>query len=99
MVQDIIGVLVIVLVYVCVFIVVFSPTLYAFWIYLVSRKVKMKRKGFAGDGPDHTLHQSRSRVLRFSPCGRLLSRREGRGKGRTRCKSVAYCPGLTTEVL
>ena len=48
MVQDIIGVLVIVLVYVCVFIVVFSPTLYAFWIYLVSRKVKMKRKGLLG---------------------------------------------------
>lgn len=45
MAQDIIGVAVILLVYVCFFIVVFAPTLYAVWIYLVSRKVKMKRKG------------------------------------------------------
>ena len=45
MVQDIIGVALIVLVYACLFIVVFAPTLYAVWFYLISRKVKIRRKG------------------------------------------------------
>jgi hypothetical protein len=44
-VQYIISVTVIILIYLCFFIVIFSPTIYAGWIYLVSKKVKLKKKG------------------------------------------------------
>lgn len=45
MARDIVSVGVIVLVYVCLFVVVFTPTIYAVWLYAVSRKVKINRKG------------------------------------------------------
>ncbi len=45
MVQYVFSVAVIILIYVCFFIVLFSPTIYAFWIYAVSRKVNLKKKG------------------------------------------------------
>lgn len=45
MVKYIISVTVIILIYLCFFIVIFSPTIYAGWIYLVSKRVKLKKKG------------------------------------------------------
>jgi len=45
MVQEIIGVALIGLFYFCVIIVLFAPTLYAAWIYLISKKVRLKTKG------------------------------------------------------
>ncbi len=33
------------LVYLCLFVIFFSPSIYAFWIYLVGRKVKFKKTG------------------------------------------------------
>ncbi|MDQ7782916.1 MAG: hypothetical protein RDU20_08565 [Desulfomonilaceae bacterium] len=45
MAHYIIGTAVIVLIYFCFFIVIFSPTIYAFWIYLVGKKVKLRKKG------------------------------------------------------
>ena len=45
MVMDYIGLAVIFLVYLCLFIIVFSPTLYAVWFYFISRQVSVKRKG------------------------------------------------------
>jgi uncharacterized protein (DUF58 family) len=45
MVRDIISVGLIVLVYVCLFVVVFAPTIYATWFFIVGRRVKIKRKG------------------------------------------------------
>jgi hypothetical protein len=44
-VEYVFSVTVIALVYLCLLIVVFSPSLYAGWIYLVSRKLAVKRKG------------------------------------------------------
>lgn len=48
MASYLVGVAVIILVYVCFFIVIFSPSIYAFWIYAVSRKVNLKKKGLLG---------------------------------------------------
>ncbi|MBI4962302.1 MAG: hypothetical protein HY913_03420 [Desulfomonile tiedjei] len=45
MVRDIVGVAIIVLVYACFVIIVFSPTIYAAWFYVVGRKMKLKSKG------------------------------------------------------
>lgn len=45
MIVDYIGLALILLVYVCLFIIVFSPTLYAAWFYFISRQVAVKRKG------------------------------------------------------
>ncbi len=45
MVQYVISVTVIILIYLCFFIVIFSPTIYAVWFYLVSKKVKLRKKG------------------------------------------------------
>jgi hypothetical protein len=45
MLQTVIGTAVIILVYLCLFIIVFSPTIYALWIYLIGRKVTGKKKG------------------------------------------------------
>lgn len=41
----VISIAIIALVYICLLIVVFFPTLYAGWIYLVSRKLAVKKKG------------------------------------------------------
>ncbi len=45
MIVDYIGLAVIFIVYLCLFIIVFSPTLYAVWFYFISRQVSLKRKG------------------------------------------------------
>jgi hypothetical protein len=45
MATHILGIVIIGLVYFCLFILAFSPTLYTGWIYLVSRKVSAKKKG------------------------------------------------------
>ena len=45
MFKDIIGVAVIGIIYLCIFIVMFSPSLYAGWLYLMSRYTKVKRVG------------------------------------------------------
>jgi hypothetical protein len=42
MLQDVAGLAIIVLFYVCLAIIVFAPTLYAVWFYIVSRKIKGK---------------------------------------------------------
>lgn len=43
MVQHVIGLSVIVIVYVCLFILIFSPTIYAVWFYVIGRKVRIKK--------------------------------------------------------
>jgi hypothetical protein len=45
MLRDIIGFGIIALVYLCFLIVIFTPTIYAAWLYLVARKLTTKRKG------------------------------------------------------
>jgi hypothetical protein len=45
MLRDIIGFSVIALVYLCFLILIFAPTIYAAWLYLVARKLTTKRKG------------------------------------------------------
>jgi hypothetical protein len=45
MVRDIIGFGIIALVYLCFLILIFTPTIYAGWLYLVARKLTTKRKG------------------------------------------------------
>ncbi|HMK35717.1 MAG TPA: hypothetical protein VK463_11665 [Desulfomonilaceae bacterium] len=45
MIKDAFGIAIITLVYLCLLIVVFSPSLYAAWIYMVSRKVTSKKTG------------------------------------------------------
>lgn len=45
MVTHVLGIAIIGLVYFCLLIVAFSPTIYAVWIYIVSRKVSAKKKG------------------------------------------------------
>jgi len=44
MIQDAGGIAIIVLCYVCLAIIVFAPTLYAVWFYLVSRKIRGKSR-------------------------------------------------------
>jgi hypothetical protein len=46
MVQDILGFVVLGVVYVCLAIIVFAPTMYAFWFYLVGRRVSGPGKRF-----------------------------------------------------
>ncbi|MBI5251395.1 MAG: hypothetical protein HY912_18055 [Desulfomonile tiedjei] len=43
--KNIIGVAVIAVIYFCIFIVLFSPSLYTAWLYLVSRYTKVRRAG------------------------------------------------------
>jgi hypothetical protein len=43
--SDIIGILIIALIYFCLLIVVFAPTIYAVWFYLMGRKVQIKSRG------------------------------------------------------
>jgi len=45
MVRDILGIAIIVVVYACFLVIVFSPTLYAAWFYIVGRKMAAKSKG------------------------------------------------------
>jgi hypothetical protein len=45
MLRDIIGLGVVALVYLCFLILVFAPTIYAAWFYLVARKLSTRRKG------------------------------------------------------
>ena len=45
MLRDIIGFGVIGLVYLCFLILIFTPTIYAAWLYLVAKKLTTKRKG------------------------------------------------------
>jgi hypothetical protein len=45
MLRDIIGFGIIALVYLCFLILMFAPTIYAAWLYLVARKLTTKRKG------------------------------------------------------
>jgi hypothetical protein len=45
MVRDVIGIGVIVLVYVCLFVIIFAPTIYAVWFFVVGRKMAVKSKG------------------------------------------------------
>jgi heme/copper-type cytochrome/quinol oxidase subunit 2 len=47
MVKHIFGLAVIAVIYLCILIVVFSPSLYAGWLYLMSRYTKVKRAGLA----------------------------------------------------
>ena len=47
MVKNFVGVSVIVLVYLCLLVIAFSPTLYAVWIYVVGRSAKLKKKVWA----------------------------------------------------
>lgn len=42
MARDIVGVAIILLVYACFVIIIFSPTLYAGWLYVVGRRMKLK---------------------------------------------------------
>ena len=42
--RDVIGILIIALVYLCLLVVVFSPTIYAAWFYFMGRKVQIKSK-------------------------------------------------------
>lgn len=42
MARDIVGVVIILLVYACFLIIIFSPTLYAAWLYVVGRRMKVK---------------------------------------------------------
>ena len=44
MLHHIIGFGIIALVYLCFVIVIFAPTIYAAWLYLVTRKISVKRK-------------------------------------------------------
>lgn len=44
-IRDAIGIVIIALIYLCLLIVVFSPTIYAVWFYLIGRKVHLKSKG------------------------------------------------------
>ncbi len=44
MIKNLVGVSIIVLVYVCLLVIAFSPTLYAVWIYVVGRSAKLKKK-------------------------------------------------------
>jgi hypothetical protein len=43
--RDIIGILIIALIYFCLLVVVFGPTIYAVWFYLVGRRVQIKSRG------------------------------------------------------
>jgi hypothetical protein len=45
MLQEIMGTLLVLMVYVCFVIVVFSPTLYAVWLYVMGRRVSLKARG------------------------------------------------------
>jgi len=45
MLVDIVWIAIIVLVYFCIAIVVFTPSLYVIWFYLISRKVSLRSKG------------------------------------------------------
>jgi hypothetical protein len=42
--RDIVGILIIALIYLCLLVVIFSPTIYAAWFYLMGRKVQIKSK-------------------------------------------------------
>ena len=42
MARDMVGVAIIILVYACFVIIIFSPTLYAAWLYIVGRRMKLK---------------------------------------------------------
>lgn len=42
--RDVIGILIIALIYLCLLVVVFSPTIYAAWFYFMGRKVQIKSK-------------------------------------------------------
>lgn len=44
MVRDVVGIAIIVLVYACLIVIVFAPTLYAAWFYVVGRKMALKSK-------------------------------------------------------
>jgi len=44
MVRDVIGIAIIVLVYACLIVIAFSPTIYAVWFYVVGRKMAVKSK-------------------------------------------------------
>ena len=44
MLRDVIGIAIIVLVYACLIVIVFSPTIYAGWFFVVGRKVAVKSK-------------------------------------------------------
>jgi hypothetical protein len=44
MVRDVIGIAIIVLVYACLIVIVFSPTIYAVWFCVVGRKMALKNK-------------------------------------------------------
>jgi len=45
MIVEIVGVALIVLVYLCLLVLLFAPTLYAVWIYIIGWKVKIRRPG------------------------------------------------------
>jgi len=45
MVKEIVSVSLIALVYLCLLILLFAPTLYALWLYILGKKVKIDRKG------------------------------------------------------
>jgi hypothetical protein len=42
--RDVIGILIIALIYLCLFVVLFSPTIYAAWFYFMGRKVQIKTR-------------------------------------------------------
>ncbi len=43
--RDVMGILVVGLIYICLLVVVFSPTIYAVWFYFMGRKVQIRSKG------------------------------------------------------
>lgn len=45
MLVEIVGVAIVVLVYLCLLLLLFAPSLYAVWIYIIGRKVKIRRPG------------------------------------------------------
>lgn len=45
MLRDIVGFVIIALVYLCFLILIFTPTIYAAWLHLVTRKLSQKREG------------------------------------------------------
>lgn len=45
MLRDIIGTSIIVLVYLCLIVIVFAPTIYAVWFYIIGRRITSKSSG------------------------------------------------------
>ncbi len=45
MLREIIGSSIIALVYLCLLVIIFAPTLYAVWFYIIGRRISVKSRG------------------------------------------------------